>query len=394
MSAPVVSIVLPTYNHLEFLPAAVEGCLRQDFSEEFELVIVDDGSTDGTREYLSTLDDSRVRVVLHECNKRLPTALNTGMKAARGEFVTWTSADNIMLPHFLQALYNSLKIFPHCGHTHSSFVRIDEQDTVVHLSSDIFCSYPKLLLEFSGSAAFMYRRSLHDIVGYYDPQLEGAEDWDMWLRIMEHTPSAFVPDVTYLYRTHEKSMTARIPDKVRRSSRSVAKNALARIADNDFITLYPAIAVCREQNVAYAEAYCDFGVRILQALFAESTAASLYLERAIRLQPENWIIQHNWLACLLCNEQWDSASRVALQLLKKKAAYSSSEYKDVLVSLYMKAVEKLLKRSDVAAFPTIDIKENSQELFAKEKKLQTLCVVPWVEQESCDPATFMNGQCL
>jgi hypothetical protein len=99
-SAAKVSVVLPTYNHLQLLPTAVESVLAQTY-QDFELIIVNDGSTDGTREYLNSLKDPRVRVI-HQDNKHLPEALNTGFRATRGELLTWISSDNYCVPVFLE----------------------------------------------------------------------------------------------------------------------------------------------------------------------------------------------------------------------------------------------------------------------------------------------------
>src|SRR5262249_10919089 len=104
--APRVSVVLPVYNHLRFLPEAIRSVLAQTY-RDFELVIVTDGSPDGTKEYLDALTDPRI-VVVHQENRRLPGALNTGFAHARGELLTWVSADNHCAPLFLEALVGAL----------------------------------------------------------------------------------------------------------------------------------------------------------------------------------------------------------------------------------------------------------------------------------------------
>ena len=77
---PLVSIVLPTYNHRSFLPQTIQGIIDQTFTD-FEMIIVNDGSRDGTREYLDSLHDDRIHII-HQDNQRLPGALNKGFKQA------------------------------------------------------------------------------------------------------------------------------------------------------------------------------------------------------------------------------------------------------------------------------------------------------------------------
>lgn len=126
--APLVSIVLPTYNHLKFLPAAVDSVLAQTYPN-FELIIVNDGSTDGTSAYLETLTSPRVKV-LEGPNTRLATALNRGFSVAKGTYRTWTSADNICLPHFCETLVHALEATAEAGFASAPFACIDKNGFV------------------------------------------------------------------------------------------------------------------------------------------------------------------------------------------------------------------------------------------------------------------------
>jgi len=104
-----VSVILPVYNGGDMLSEAIESCLRQT-EKNFELIIVNDGSTDNTQdiiEYYANID-SRIKIIEQE-NKKLPTALSVGFAAAKGEFLTWISADNIMLPNALEVMKEELE---------------------------------------------------------------------------------------------------------------------------------------------------------------------------------------------------------------------------------------------------------------------------------------------
>src|SRR5215468_4846876 len=104
-AAPLVSVVLPTYNGSRYLRGAVESVLAQTLAD-FELIVVDDCSTDATPALVAELAarDPRIIAVRHEANRKLPGALNTGFARARGRYFTWTSDDNLYAPAALARL--------------------------------------------------------------------------------------------------------------------------------------------------------------------------------------------------------------------------------------------------------------------------------------------------
>jgi GT2 family glycosyltransferase/MoaA/NifB/PqqE/SkfB family radical SAM enzyme/Flp pilus assembly protein TadD len=284
-SSPRVTVVLPTYNHLSHLPAGIGSILAQT-SRDFELVVVNDGSTDGTKEYLDRLTDPRIRVI-HQENRRLPGALNAGMAQARGELLTWTSADNILAPDFIEVMCAAFDAYPEAGLAVSGFAWIDERDEVVRVTSGQELSYPSLLCANPGIASFMYRRECHEAVGFYDTEIEGAEDWDMWIRIVEKFQPILVDAVPYYYRTHADTMTARIPEKIRLSCRKAFEKAIGRIGGLPSAeALYPAIAECSDPSAAEAHADFDFGTRLLLAPSGFLDHAAAYLGKAVAIRPD------------------------------------------------------------------------------------------------------------
>jgi len=98
-----VSVVLPVYNQAGYLPAALDSVFAQTYLH-YELIVVDDGSTDATPQVLADYQQRHAFTVIRQANQRLPRALNTGFAAARGEYLTWTSSDNVMLPDMLAVL--------------------------------------------------------------------------------------------------------------------------------------------------------------------------------------------------------------------------------------------------------------------------------------------------
>lgn len=108
---PTVSVIIPTYDRAEVLPRAVESVLEQTY-EDFELLVVDDGSSDDTEEYLESVDDERLRPIYHETNQGCNAARNTGVEAAAGEYVAFLDSDDEWKPRMLERAIDRVKSVP------------------------------------------------------------------------------------------------------------------------------------------------------------------------------------------------------------------------------------------------------------------------------------------
>jgi glycosyltransferase involved in cell wall biosynthesis len=200
-----VSIVLPTYNGARFIKQSLESCLRQDY-RNLEVVVVDDCSTDYTPQILAPYEaEPRIRLVRHESNRKLPVALNTGFALATGNFLTWTSDDNVYEPNAISTLVSSLEDNPEVGLVYSDYRLIDEDGVPFR---NVSAGPPDALRQRCQIACFLYRRSVYAAVGDYDPQLFRIEDYDYWLRVAQKFKLAWLPRVLYSYRRHQASLTS------------------------------------------------------------------------------------------------------------------------------------------------------------------------------------------
>jgi glycosyltransferase involved in cell wall biosynthesis len=129
---PLVSIVQPTYNRATYLRESIESCIDQTYPH-WELIVVDDASTDETSEMLAAFSarDPRIRVIRHETNRRLPAALNTGFAVAHGEYYSWTSDDDRYYPCFLERTVPLLQERPDVDFLYTDIDVLDEQGRVV-----------------------------------------------------------------------------------------------------------------------------------------------------------------------------------------------------------------------------------------------------------------------
>lgn len=221
---PKISVLLPVYNHAQFIRSAIEGVQNQTY-KNWELVIVDDGSTDELLNILQDYtSDPRIRMYTQD-NQRLPNALTNLHNLATGQFVTWTSADNIMEPQMLEQLSNHLIKHPEAVMVFADVSIIDDKGQFkgfgyremnrdkdkLHIMRLPHCT-EALDAESDNyiNACFMYRmNAVKALKGQYSADLEGLEDYDFWLRLRAFGEILHIKNVTplYRYRVHENTMS-------------------------------------------------------------------------------------------------------------------------------------------------------------------------------------------
>lgn len=202
---PLVSIVLPTYNGARYLREAIQSCLEQTYSH-WELILVDDASTDETpaiiKEYTDL--DARIRALRHDHNRKLPAALNTGFAVAHGEHLTWTSDDNRYRPHALATLVAFLEERPDVDVVYTDYTVINEAGQPLRA---VQVEEPEALpFRNPIGACFLYRAAVAQKVGAYAEDLFRAEDYDFWLRAAGVFRLAPLHEDLYEYRLHGASL--------------------------------------------------------------------------------------------------------------------------------------------------------------------------------------------
>jgi glycosyltransferase involved in cell wall biosynthesis len=186
----VVSVILPVYNGSKTINRAVESILSQTF-EDFEFLIINDGSKDSTSEILDSFDDNRIRI-LHQENRGLVFSLNRGVKNSQGKYIARMDADDIALPDRLQKQVDFMEKNPSVGilGTAVRVVYDDGTERIRRRPIDT-ASIKKNIVRicpFSHSSV-MIRKEVFDTVGLYDSSKDGSrqllvEDYDLWVRIL------------------------------------------------------------------------------------------------------------------------------------------------------------------------------------------------------------------
>ena len=202
---------MAVHNGERHLRESVESLLAQTM-EDFELLVVDDGSTDGSRGILDSYGDARIRVLTNEQNLGLTPSLNRGLREARSSYVARQDADDLSEPQRFQRQCELLDRRPDVALVASHYRRIDDDgrstgDRVVPLET-LDIRWRLLFLNAFAHSSVMFRRSVALDLAGYDERFRYAQDYDLWSRVAERHDVAAVPETLVSYRRSSDSMTA------------------------------------------------------------------------------------------------------------------------------------------------------------------------------------------
>jgi GT2 family glycosyltransferase len=206
--------VIPTYQRLAFLREAVDSVFAQTFAD-WELIVVDDGSTDGTDEYLSTLHDRRVRTVRREHSSNAACTRNAGVALATGEWIAFLDSDDVWLARKLELQLGALAKHPNCLWSCTAVSYIDDAGRPavrIHPRKEPASGWilDRLLMFEAAVPAqtMLVRRSLFRDVGGFDETFDFCEDFDLDLRLAARNPICALPDPVTLIREHNARSTS------------------------------------------------------------------------------------------------------------------------------------------------------------------------------------------
>jgi len=201
---PLVSVVIPVFNGANYLPEAIESVLKQTYVN-WELLVVDDGSTDETWEIIRSYG-SVVRGIRKE-NGGVASALNCGLQAATGVFIAWLSHDDLFLPEKLERQVQFLQEHEQFRACYTDYYIIDAQgSTITEIESPYYPRIEAIKKLFAGvyinGSSMMVKRSCFEIVGLFNDRLRYTQDAEMWLRILNRFEIGRVPEKLLKYRIH------------------------------------------------------------------------------------------------------------------------------------------------------------------------------------------------
>jgi glycosyltransferase involved in cell wall biosynthesis len=210
MDAVMVSVIIPTYNRMEYILDAVESVLAQTF-EDFEVLVVDDGSTDNTREVLASISSDRV-FTFHKPNRGVASALNFGIERARGSYIARLDSDDMFLPEKLELQVKVLNEKPGVGLVYTQAYNTDAKGEITELYPEGHTppGEPLRALRYSlfaPSQSIMFRRELLRETGLFDEGLRIAEDWDFFIRMAQNCRLYYIAKPLVKIRKHSEMLT-------------------------------------------------------------------------------------------------------------------------------------------------------------------------------------------
>jgi len=230
---PKLSVVMASYNHAAFVRQAVESVLSQSFAE-FEFVITDDGSRDGTADILRSVPDPRIGLHVFQQNRGAVDALNDAIRRSCGEYIAVLNSDDYFLPEKLARQVEYLDANPGVGAVFGVPKVVDETGRELggdeHLFARLFTKQNRTRIEWlrhffeNGNClchpTLMIRRSCYDQVGSYDPLLMNLPDFDMWVRLCQHFDIHIVAEPVTAFRllAHERNTSAPSPPNLARTA--------------------------------------------------------------------------------------------------------------------------------------------------------------------------------
>lgn len=242
-AAPLVSIVLPVYNGGPFLESSIQCILDQSFTD-FEFIIIDDGSTDGSADVVMRFSDPRIRFH-RQPNQGLATTLNTAIGKARGKWVARQDQDDLSVPERLAEQVTFLQDNPNIGLLGTWAKVVDSEGRPIgvheHPTTHDRIRFDLLIDNPFVHASTIFSKDLWSEVGGYDTDKRVFEDYDLWSRMVERTEAANLPKHLVHYREVGTSISRTTTDRNERVIEQRRRN---------FRTRYPALTVEESRSLA------------------------------------------------------------------------------------------------------------------------------------------------
>ena len=249
---PTISVIIPAYNAERTILETINSVFQQSFSD-FELIVINDGSTDRTLELLNTVKDTRLKIFSYP-NGGLSVARNRGIYLAQGEFMAFLDADDLWTEEKLELQLAALKQHPEAGVSYSWIYSMDEKGESCSpgLSFDFTGNvYAPLLVNnfiVNGSNCLISRQAIES-VGEFDPSVDGAADWDYWLRLAAHWQFILVPKYQIFYRASSAAMSVNV---------EYMEGCILKVTEKAFQTAPSEMQFLKSQSLANTYRYLAY----------------------------------------------------------------------------------------------------------------------------------------
>jgi glycosyltransferase involved in cell wall biosynthesis len=295
---PKVSVVIPAYNAMKYLPETVDSVFKQTY-HNFEVLIINDGSTDNTDHWASQLSQKEPKVkLISQPNQGVQKARNRGIKEARGEYIAFLDADDLWEPTKLQKQVDALDRNLAAGLCYTWTALADEQGKATgrviasRAEGNVWQQLTEINFVCCGSTPLI-RRSCFDTTGLFAEDLRFSEDWDMWLRIALKYPFVVIKEPLIRYRQHEAGISKNCQSMLETSRILIERNfanvptELLHFRNRSYGCIYLYLGWRAIENQNYQQAK-EFGAQAIahrpQLLF--STA---YIRLRVAILIRHWL---------------------------------------------------------------------------------------------------------
>lgn len=251
-----ISVVIPAYNAEKTIQQTIESVLNQTF-QDFEIIVINDGSTDFTLDIISGINDSRIKIFSYP-NSGAAVSRNRGFDVAKGEYIALLDADDLWTSDKLEAQYNALKSHPQASVAYSWIDYIDQSGKFLQSGRHLTFNgnvYSELLIQnfLENGSNPLIRREAFAEVGGFDPSLLGGQDRDLYIRLSVNYHFVAVPLVQVFYRMSPDSISSQI---IRQEKQCVA------VIEKAFLQAPPSLQYLKKESLAKIYKYLI--VRALQ----------------------------------------------------------------------------------------------------------------------------------
>lgn len=208
LPAPKVSIVMPSFNQVEFIERSIQSVLNQDYPN-LELLVIDGGSTDGSVEVIKKYQD-RIAYWVSEPDEGQAQAINKGITRATGEWVGWQNSDDLFAPNAISEMVQCAWRNPEASLVIGDMCMIDAHDNRIRNIRYIKPSYKSILAEgmVLTNQSALWKREIHQSIGFLNVNLHYGFDYEWFLRVLKEYSAAHVPVVLGYLRIHPQTKTS------------------------------------------------------------------------------------------------------------------------------------------------------------------------------------------
>jgi len=224
--SPEVSVVIPTYNRANLIGRAIISVLNQTYND-FELIVVDDGSKDNTKEIVDNFKDRRILYLRHITNRGGGAARNTGIKASKGKFVAFLDSDDEWMPEKLRKQMDLFQKLPSNYGAVYSFINLANRHGTFSSKSHAYREFvyeEMLKCCFLHTSTVIFRKNCLEEVKGFDETFLRCHDWDLYLRLAKHYKFDLVPEALATYYLHGNQLSTELSAKIRAYEKLLGKH--------------------------------------------------------------------------------------------------------------------------------------------------------------------------